>query len=111
VPADPMFMCGMCHTVWDLICGKVRSHTPLFVYLDSCRHGGCDDRAWEYVGEDGKLKEDVPPPEFVPGMPRTEIHRSSRPGPYRKDDRPEPRRRRETVPATPVDADGWDTDW
>lgn len=112
-----MLMCGACHTVWDLICGKVHSDTPLFIHLEHCRHGGCDERAWEYVAADGTLDMSVSPPEFVPGLPRNDMHHANRPGPYRAEDGPKEsvarRPRKQPVGAgapTPA-ADGWSTDW
>jgi hypothetical protein len=110
-------MCGACHTAWDLICGKVKSHTPLFIHIEHCRHGGCDERVWEYVSENGSLKEEVPVPEYVPGLPRTEMHRSNRPGPYRKEDGPRERtvrrpRKQPVGAGAPVPEDtGWSSDW
>lgn len=116
---DAVSMCGACHTAWDLICGKVHSQTPLFIWIEHCRQGGCDMRIWDYVDDNGSLNMKVPPPEFVPGLPRTEMHRSNRPGPYRKDDGPKerpvrrarPQKVLETAGAPAPADDGWSSDW
>jgi hypothetical protein len=84
-------MCGYCNTAWEIICGNMTSGTLLLDWIDMCSTGGCDPDLWEYVDEKtGGLDLAVLPPEFVPGLPRTDVHRAHRAGPYRKE-KPQPK--------------------
>jgi hypothetical protein len=91
----------------------VRSRTPLFAWVELCHYGGCDESIWDYIDKKtGHVDESVPPPEYVPGMPRTDIHKTRRPGPYRTE-KPakKPRKAPAKVLVSAGSADGWDTDW
>jgi len=45
-------LCGFCYHAWDIIYGRVRSHTSPDVFLGMCPHAGCDPYIVDYISDE-----------------------------------------------------------